>query len=258
MPVKDQNISIINDNIHIYREKYGRIAFTSYTPELYESLKQTTWSPTADGYMTSKMFGTLHKHVMSLKYGKDVIEEAYKKDFVIDHINNNGFDCLYSNLEIIPRKLNAAKGLTYDKEREKHQFLFALNFSKDPITEEFQISIGFNKPYNAITQNGVVPIASMYLRYGKDYKTTFLDAQNILNDLVENRRIEISKIRATNILIDKAIIIKASPEELEMGYVIRDGQMYVIQGSEQTTLTQLSHKAELHKGEENKNGARKD
>lgn len=246
MPARDQDISIINDHIHILRKKFGKLAFTSYNSKLYESLKQTTWTPTADGYMTSKKFGSLHMHVMSIKYGEDVIKEAYENDFVIDHINNNGFDCSYTNLEIIPRKLNAAKGLTYDEEREKFLYKFALNFSKDESTEEFQINIGFNKPHDLITKDGRIPIAAIYLRYGKDYKTTFLDAQSILNDLVENERLEFRKLRATTILIEQAIQTVISNEEAKQGYIIRDGQIYIVQGSENTMLTQLSHKKELH------------
>lgn len=246
MSESDQDISIVGEHIHILRKKFGKLAFTSYTPELFESLKQTTWTPTKDGYMISKKFGSLHRHVMELKYGQDVINEAYANDFIIEHFNNDGFDCSYTNLEIIPRKLNSAKGLTYDEEREKNRFRFALNFSKDERTDEFQISIGFNKPYNVIKENEIIPVAAVYLRYGKDYKTTLFDAQSILNDLVEKDRLEFSNLRVSKILIEQAIKRFITYEEAKNGFAMIDGKLYFVQGSEHTILDQLAHKKDLH------------
>lgn len=246
MPAKDQEITIVNDNIHILRKKFNKLAFTSYMPELYESLKETTWTPTNDGYMVSKKFGSLHRYVMSLKYGNDVIDEAYANQFVIDHINNDGFDCSYTNLEIIPRKLNAAKGLTYDEERKKSQYRFALNFSKDEETNEFQISIGFNKVHDVIVEDKKIPVAAIYMRYGKDYKTTFIDAQSILNDLIEKERLEFRNLRASTIFVERAIQVFVTKDEAESGFVIRDEKLYFVQGSKHSIINQLGHKKEVH------------
>lgn len=246
MPEKDQEISIVNDHIHILRKKFDKLAFTSYTPELYESIKQATWTPTKDGYMTSKKFGKLHRHVMVLKYGKDVIAEAYKNSFIIEHFNNNGFDCSYTNLEIVPRDLNSAKGLTYDKEVQKNKRLFALNFTRDEESGEFQISIAFNEPHYRVIDNRIIPLAAIYLRYGKDYKTTFRDAQSILNDLVKNNGFKFSNLRTSKVLIKKAIEMEISEEEAEDGLAFRDDQLYFVQGSKHTFITELGHMKDLH------------
>ena len=247
MPAKDQEIKADGERITILRKKFNVLAFTSFSEEILETLNQTTWTP-SDGYMRSQKFGSLHKHVMVLKYGEDVIREAYDNDFVIDHINNNGFDCMYTNLEIIPRKLNAAKGLTYDEERENHIDFFALNFSKDEDTGEFQIGIGFNKPVD-ITMNGqTYPVGSIYLKYGQDYKTTFLEAHSILNELSNTKGIKLSNLRAERILFRPVDVVKLREgESLESGFIIRDGQVYLLQGSTHTRIVQVAHNKDLHR-----------
>ena len=247
MPAKDQEIKADGERITILRKKFNVLAFTSFSEEILETLNQTTWTP-SDGYMRSQKFGSLHKHVMVLKYGEDVIREAYDNDFVIDHINNNGFDCMYTNLEIIPRKLNAAKGLTYDEEREKHIEFFALNFSKDEDTNEFQIGIGFNKPVDILLNGAIYPIASIYFKYGQDYKNTFLEAHSILNELSNTKSLKISNLRAERILIRPADVIKQREgESLDSGFIMRDGQVYFMQGSNHTRIVQVAHNKDLHR-----------
>jgi hypothetical protein len=43
--------------------------------------------------------------------GKDAMEEANKKNYVVDYLGNNGFYYLVSNLFIIPKMKNSTKGL---------------------------------------------------------------------------------------------------------------------------------------------------
>ncbi len=247
MPAKDQVIKVEGEKITILRKKFGVLAFTSFSEEIYESLRQTTWTP-SEGYMRSQKYGSLHKHVMALKYGEDVIKEAYESDFVIDHINNNGFDCVYTNLEIIPRKLNSAKGLTYDEERKKYIDFFALNFSKDEDTNEFQIGIGFNKPIDIVVNGEKSPLASIYFRYGKDYKTTFLEAHSILNELVKTKSLKLTNLSAERILIKPAEGLKLSEgESLKIGFIMRDSRVNIIQGSSHARIVQVPHNKDLHK-----------
>jgi hypothetical protein len=113
MPEKDQLIKTDGNSITILRKKYNVLAFTSFSEDILETIKYQL-----GGYMESKKYGSLHKHVMALKYGEHVIREEYDNNFVIDHINNNGFNCMYTNLDIVSRNLNTAGGLTYDQERK--------------------------------------------------------------------------------------------------------------------------------------------
>lgn len=247
MPVRDQKVEIVGDSIHILRKQFNVMAFATYKQELYEKIRLYTWTP-ASGYIkSSKLKMSLHKFLMVEKYGEEVIQEAYANDFVIDHINNDGMDCRYTNLALIPSRLNVAKGQTYDIDRLENQHNFAINFSRDEESSEYQISVAFNKHCNFQRGDEVIPITGMYLRYGQDYKTTFLDAQIIVNDLLSGGTIEIPKLHTSKVLLNKAILLRLTEEEMKGDFVMRDGQVFMIQGRESSFTTQLAHNSELHR-----------
>lgn len=84
---------------------------------------------------------------MEFYYGEGAIKKADEKGFVVNHIDNNGFNCRVSNLCFIPNDLNKAKGLTFDKRRREMVDDLTLTFYKDFITGQFPITITFNKEF---------------------------------------------------------------------------------------------------------------
>lgn len=241
-----------NEKITISRPCFKCVAFATYTEELYEKISSVTWtvkrSDTDKEYLKSTKFGLLHQLVIEHFYGKEVLSEAYVNDYVIDHLDNNRYECTYENLALIPKKENSAKGLTYDIERKEVIRKFSINITRDMATKEFQISVIFNQPYNLISKldNGVIPLHVLYFRYGSDYKTAFIDARGILHDLNSIGIIDFANLRYTAWDYRKAEMVYAQPEEIKTGIVVKDGQIYFVQGSPNILCIKVAHNKELH------------
>ncbi len=165
MTVKDQKVTHDGELIEISRPTFKCSAFATYTEELFKRISSVTWfvirSKTGKEYLKSSKYGLLHQLVVNYFYGADVLKETYANDYVIDHLDNNGYDCTYENLALIPKKENTAKGLTYDIEREQSIESFSINITKDFNTQEFQISIYFNKPSDFVIKNERIPLVTL-------------------------------------------------------------------------------------------------
>jgi hypothetical protein len=188
----------------------------------------------------------LHQLVIKHFYGEEVLIEAYNINFIIEHIDNNGYVCTYENLALASKPLNTAKGFTYDKDRVAYIDRFSINFTKDRATEEYQISIAFNIAANYVINDKIIPIHVLYLKYGSDYKTTFLDAQSILNDLATSKHLSLANTRASKVCYRPVEIIRLSEEELKRGIINRDGVIMFIQDHPNVQLIKPAHSKELH------------
>ena len=250
MAVKDQRVTHGNGHITIYRDPFKCLASATYDQELFEKISSVTWgivrSKTGKEYVKSTKYGLLHQLVINHFYGEEVLKEAYKNDYVIDHLDNNGYNCTYENLALIPKKENSAKGLTYDIERQEATENYALNITRDIESKEFQISIAFNKPADLKINGESIPLHILYLRYGIDFKTAFIDARSIINDLNSRSVINFANLRNTGIDYRKAECIYATKEEIEAGMIIRDGKVAFIQGSPNFMCVKAAHNANLH------------
>jgi hypothetical protein len=251
VPAKDQKVTHDSKTITINRPTFKCLASVTYTEDLYNMVVSTTWtrvtSETGKDYLKSTKYGLLHQLVIRYFYGEDVLNEAYKNNYVIDHLDNNGYECTYENLTLIPKKENSAKGLTYDIERAESIRKFAINITKDFDTGEFQISIAFNQLANIRIGDEEIPLVTLYLRYGTEYKTAFIDARSVLNDLNEKGSLNFSNLRHKGFDYRKAEVMFATHEEIASGFVIRDGQIYGLQGSQHTFMIKPNHSKELHK-----------
>lgn len=252
MPKKDQKVTHDGEVITISRPQFKHLVFATYTEELFNQISSVTWfiakSKNGKEYVKSSKYGYLHHLVVKHFYGNDVFNDAIKSNMVIDHLDNNGYENTYENLAIIPRNENSAKGLTFDIERNEAKRKFVINITKDMETEEFQISVIFNIPYNLISseKNYSIPLHVLYFRYGTDYKTAFMDARSILNDLNMNGIIDFSKFRYKDFTYREAKVVHVKPEELNNGTFIIDGHVYLVQGSPHIILTKVRHNKELH------------
>lgn len=251
MPVKDQKVTHDGTTITISRPTFRCLALVTYTADLYEMVASTTWtkvaSDTGKEYLKSTKLGLLHQLVIRYFYGEDVLNEAYQNGYVIDHLDNNGYDCIYENLALIPKKENSAKGLTYDIERVESIRKFAINITKDFDTKEFQISVAFNQPANIKIGDKEIPLITLYLKYETEYKTAFIDARSILNDLNEKGSVNFANLRHKGLDYRKAEVMFASNAEIASGIVIRDGQIYFVQGSQHISMIKPNHNKQLHK-----------
>ncbi|QIB25882.1 HNH endonuclease [Caloranaerobacter azorensis] len=251
MPAKDQKVTHDNDKITIYRPSFKSLAFATYNEDLFRKISSVTWyvvrSNSGKEYLKSDKYGLLHQLVFRHFYGEDVLNKAYENGYVIDHLDNDGYMCVYENLALIPKKENSAKGFTYDIEREEAIDNFSINITRDMKTKEFQISIAFNKPANLVLDNKIIPLSTLYLRYGTDFKTVFLDARSIINDLNTVGKINFANLRNTGYDYRKAEIIFSNYKEVETGIIVRNGKIYFVQDSPKIKLIKPAHNKELHK-----------
>lgn len=252
MPKKDQKVYVRNSKIMIFRDSFTREAVTTYDKNLLKKIESVTWtvkrSKTGKEYLYCNKYGTLHKLVASHFYGDDIIKKAYENDFVIDHLDNDGYDCTFNNLVIISRYENSAKGLTYDIKRKESSNIFSINITRDFSTKEFQIAIVFNKHGTLIEDNNLVPLGSIHFRYGEDFYTAFYDAQFIINTLNNNMELDIKLLRCQEVCICNLVRDEyVTKEEYDSGFCVRDGEQYFIQNNPNVIILKTNHNEDLHK-----------
>lgn len=228
---------IVNGNIHIFRDGWNKLAEVTYREDYYEELTSITWTQDK-GYIKNSKLGLLHRYMMEKWYGKEMLEDMTARNWVVDHMNNNGFDCRICNLEFLPSRHNVAKGQILDVESDEMRHHIALNIFKDFTTGLYQISIGFNDNiyfWNAKTKESR-PINTLYLLYDCDYKLVIYDAEGILSKYQIERKFSLDKLNFVDYKCEYPPEIQFTEQELDeivngnRCCIERDGQLYFVLG----------------------------
>ena len=75
-----------------------------------------------------------------------------------------------------------------------------------------------------------------------------MEAHSILNELSNTKGLKLSNLRAERMLIRPADVVKLREgESLDGGFIMRDGQVYFMQGSSHTRIVQVAHNKDLHR-----------
>ncbi|NLE06570.1 MAG: hypothetical protein GX638_17435 [Crenarchaeota archaeon] len=251
MAIKDQKVTHDGNQITIFRSSFKRLASATFDEELFKKIASVTWSvsrsETGKEYLKSTKYGLLHQLVYSHFFGQNALDEAYEKGFVIDHLDNNGYECIRENLALIPKRENTAKGLTLDIERNETIDWFALNITCDFETREFQITVIFNQIFISVINNDKIPLQALYFRYGTDFKTVLIDARAIINDLNTSKMLNFNNLRLISYVYEKAEVVIATLEEIESGILMKEGKPCFIQGSPKHKFIKFPHNKELHR-----------
>lgn len=227
------------DMIYISKLNANKLAYTEFHEELFSILKSYTWTVNGDYLYSNKLKKYLHRFVMEFYYGKEAIEEANKNNFVVDHIDNNGFNCRVSNLCFIPNDLNKAKGLTFDKRRNEMKNLIVLTFYKDFKSGEFQLTIAFNKEFVVyIDNNSPILVDKAYFLYEDDFELVLSDAAKILQQINKNAEFDVNKLSYKKVKFIPSTYIRLKPEEIGSPQIERDGKYYLVL-NEQTRLGEI-------------------
>jgi len=242
MAVKDQKITKVNDEIHIFRPLWGKLAITTYREDYFEELCSLTWTKSGEYLRSSKLEMQLHRYIMAKWYGDTVLEEMTKNGFIVDHINNDGFDCRISNLEFLSSDENKAKGFTLDKQTQQMKNHVALSIFKDFSTNKYQITLGFNDFYAEYNDGMLFPVVALKLLYDCDYRIVINDAREILLLANQKKIINPNKLN----FIDKRVIysqkVDLTPEEQNGCIIQRDGK-YLLILNEHTRLDSIHYDA---------------
>lgn len=244
MPSKNK-FTVHGDVIHISRDEWNKLASTTYREDYFEELTSVTWTENR-GYLTNGKFGLLHRYIMKKWYGEEVVQAMDAKGWIVDHMNNEGFDCTVSNLEFLASRHNVAKGQTLDVESKNMRHHIALNLFKDFSTGLYQISIGFNDPVYLLNEKEKTyqPINTLYLLYDRDYRIVINDAEQILLDYDLYKKVNITKLQCVEYDCKFPPKIELTEEEKDGGFVVRDGEIYLIIGNGKTFI----HSAHYKKG----------
>lgn len=235
MPSKN-TFTIEGNEIHIFREGWNHSAVITSNDNYNEIITNVTWSINNE-YLFNKKLGYLHCYVMKVWYGEDVYNEMKQKDWVVDHIGHDKFDCRISNLELLLKRLNTAKGQKLDIDRERLFPNISLNIYKDFYTGNYQLSIIFNsEAYFLCNDGSVKKLLIIKLLYDCDYRIVISDAEKVLDMLDIYHRFNINELSYCDYKIEEPIPLQLTEKEIyEINnegrvFVERDGKTYAILG----------------------------
>ncbi|MDQ0415672.1 hypothetical protein [Mesobacillus stamsii] len=254
-------LGVSHDESRIYfkQEQGSFFGYTDYTHELWKKISSVNWyvsqadidkgnktyiytgSSKFDGYKK------LHQVVMIHWYGIEKFTEAYENDFIVEHHDNDAFNCLIENLSFAPNSVNLAKAHTYDKERKEALPLVAINFFKDFTTQKYQITLGFNKDFKIRMKDGTEKgVTVIRLVYNDDFRIVFQDASNLLYNLTKYLKFDLSKLQHIDMEITESkYIFFSNGEEIPAGIEV-DGK-FVMVLSDHTRLVSVSPNKNLYK-----------
>jgi len=228
MPSKNK-FEIFNDEIHISKEGWDKIASTTFREDYFDELTSVTWTASR-GYLTNGKHGLLHRYIMKKWYGEDMVQSMSEKGWIVDHINNEGLDCRISNLEFLATRHNVAKGQTLDVEAKAMKYNIALNIFKDFSTGLYQITIFFNDDVYIRESSMESPklLNALKLLYDCDYRLVINDAESILLSYDLEKKINLSELKCIEMKKEFPIQIELSEEEKGNPMIIRDGKAYLV------------------------------
>lgn len=187
--------SINADSVTISNDKWNSLASATIRDDYAEELMSVTWSKNGEYLYSNKLKTYLHIYIMKKWYGDDIYKEMQEAGCVVDHMDNNGFNCEIDNLAFLLSDENKAKGLTVDK-LSKAKTHIALSMLSDFDTGLKQISIAFNYPAKAIISSLEKPavIELAFLLYKSKYEIVINDARKILYDYYDNYSFDAEKL----------------------------------------------------------------
>ncbi|WP_107602652.1 hypothetical protein [Clostridioides difficile] len=245
------------DRIYFSDESVNKLGYTNFDIELWNILKDRKFSvkyktlkngsKEAQYITCSSLKKTLHQIVIDFYYGENVRKEMYSNNFIIEHHDNDGFNCLIENLSFFNKQRNTSKGFGYDIDRVRLLDTVAVNIFKDFKTKKYQITLGFNKPFYLRVNENNVSLASMYFVYDDNYKIVINDATNILDLLESYSKLEISKLNFKDWSYEETINISISDEEKNSPFIIRDGVFYLNMDCPGQRIDKISPNHELYK-----------
>ncbi|MDH5163402.1 hypothetical protein [Heyndrickxia oleronia] len=251
-------LKITHDEHHINftKKEINFYGYTTYTKEVWRQIKDLNWyideNKLKKGektyiYTGSSKFGRykdLHQIVMLIWYGVDKIKEAYDKRFIVEHHDNDAFNCLIENLSFASNDINIAKAHTYDKERPKLINKVAVHFFKDFESGKYQITLGFNESYTLVEDFKKTNVTAIYLLYNDDFRLVFTDVSRIVWDLLEKDSIDFSILSYIDKEIKPDIYIKIKDGQDPPVFTTIDGKPAIIL-SDKIRINKLAPKKDL-------------
>lgn len=193
--MSNNSFDISGDLVRIHTADGMFHAVASIRDDYRDELMSVTWGKNGKYFYNAKL-GYLHRYIMEKWYTKEILDTMTADNFVVDHMDGDGFNCNINNLCFLSRNENVAKGNTLDIECKNTEHI-ALKMFKDFQTELIQITIFFNYPAKLILEglerDAVVELA--FLLYDADYRIVINDARLIMLDYRNNYEFIPNKLR---------------------------------------------------------------
>lgn len=246
------SLSISNGKIAINIDGTGKLAFVTYSEELFEIIKNARFSvpdtqerigkykyPYSNEYKK-----TLHQIVFDYYFGEEHRTRAYELGYIIEHLDNDGFNCDISNLFVLKKVKNTYKGWNFDKEVKSALPVIALKIYHILKNKTFQITIAFNQTFN--NQNSGKTIDKIKLLYDYNYEIVLQDAEQILESIVNTGRIDFNAwkelYRFKDIRVSHSPDIVLTEEEKKQGFgtlIFRGGKTYISIGESEESIGRI-------------------
>jgi hypothetical protein len=240
-------LEVWNDKISINIMGMKKLAFVDHTPEMYDLIKnarfripETEEAKEYYKYPYSKEYKkTLHQISFDYYFGEELRREAYSKNYIIEHLDNDGFNCSISNLFLLKKIKNTYKGWNFDKVVENSKHIAALRIYHVLENRTFQITIAFNELYH--NDHIGKSLEKIRLLYPYNYEIVLQDAEQIIEAISNRENINFERwkeiYRFKDIRIKYAPELQLTEEEKQQppgSLVIRDGHYYFIVGKTDT------------------------
>lgn len=228
---------------NIKTDELDRLAYTEYKDGIWEKVKDINWTirSNADGkprYLySSTLKKFLHQVVIEYYFGEETLKKAYEQDMIVEHLDNDGFNCQISNLYLLQKIKNTFKGWYFDKITQEAIPIIALKVFHMIDNGTFQITIGFNAEAREINTGRI--INSAWFLYKCDYWTVIEDAQRMVENIIEKSKFDFDNTegiyRYKQYEIEYAPEIRLTEEEIAHGVgpgnvIWRDGEPLIVAG----------------------------
>lgn len=246
---KNVSISVINDSISINIKGMNKLAFVDYSEEMLEMIKKARFrvpikQETRENYKypySNEYKKTLHQMVFDHYFSEEQRNELYSKDYIIEHLDNDGFNCHISNLYFLKDIKNTYKGWHFDKLAKDSMPVVSMKIFHVYENKTFQIVLAFNQSF--VNPKTMDVIQTVKLLYEYNYEIVLQDAEHILENMVKNRNIKFNEwpklYRYSDIRTTYYPKIKLTEEEKKQGFgtiIWRDGVPYILVGMDENSV----------------------
>lgn len=239
---REVKIDVWSGKIAISIPGMHKLAFVDYTPKMYDMMTRAKFRiPTEEAkekykYPYSNEYNKgLHQISFDSYFGENIRTDAYSKNYIIEHLDNDGFNCCISNLFLLKKIKNTYKGWHFDKVVEEAKYIAAMTIFHVIENRTFQITIAFNETYE---NNSGEVLSKVCLLYPYDYEIVLQDAEQIIEAISNREMISLSKWK--ELYRFKDIHVEYAPEGIELTedeckqgpgtMIFRDGQPYFLIG----------------------------
>ena len=243
------SISTMNDTIAINIKGMKKLALVDYSEEMLEIIIKARFrvprtEETREGYKypySNECGKTLHQIAFDHMFSEEFRKELYDKNFIIEHLDNDGFNCVGSNLFFLLKVKNTYKGWHFDKITRDFVKTVSMRIYHIQENQTFQIVLCFNEVFiNNITRES---LAVIKLLYPYNYEIVLQDAEQIIESIIKTRQVKTSEwkdlYRFKDIIFEHFPQIEYTEEEKKIPYggiIWRDGVPMIKVGSDEQSF----------------------